>query len=405
MQLNATAKFAVLDLPGVGQKPVAASKSAAGATKSAAAPAPVQSPAGDEGLYKSPLSVEEKVAIAMSVGEEVLTVDELRALYMAREHPIVYDGFEPSGRMHIAQGVLRAINVNKLTSTGCIFKFWVADWFAQLNNKMDGDLAKIKTVGMYMIEIWKAIGMDMRNVRFLWASDEINAHADEYWTIVMDIARLNNLARIQRCCTIMGRKESDEMSAAQIFYPCMQCADVFFLKADICQLGMDQRKVNMLAREYAGDKKKKFKPIIISHHMLSGLKEGQEKMSKSDPDSAIFMEDTAEDVNRKIKKAYCPPEVVEKNPILDYARNIIIAYYGSISIGITTTPGAAKETTSYTNADELEADYRAGKIHPSDLKPAVAEAINKIIEPVRVHFSQGEPKKLLEKIKKFKVTR
>ena len=146
MQLNATAKFAVLDLPGVGQKPVAASKGAAGATKSAAAPPPVQSPAGDEGLYKSPLSVEEKVAIAMSVGEEVLTVDELRALYTAREHPIVYDGFEPSGRMHIAQGVLRAINVNKLTSTGCIFKFWVADWFAQLNNKMDGDLKKIRLV-------------------------------------------------------------------------------------------------------------------------------------------------------------------------------------------------------------------------------------------------------------------
>lgn len=60
--------------------------------------------------------------------------------------------------MHIAQGVLRAINVNKLTSTGCLFKFWVADWFAQLNNKMDGDLKKIRMVGQYMIEIWKAIG-------------------------------------------------------------------------------------------------------------------------------------------------------------------------------------------------------------------------------------------------------
>ena len=43
-------------------------------------------------------------------------------------------------------------------------------------------------------------------------------------------------------------------------------------------------------REYAGAKKKKFKPVVISHHMLAGLKEGQEKMSKSDPDSAIFME-------------------------------------------------------------------------------------------------------------------
>ena len=148
----------------------------------------------------------------------------------------------------IAQGVLRAINVNKLTSCGCLFKFWVADWFAQLNNKMGGDLNKIKTVGMYMIEIWKAIGMDMTNVRFLWASDEINTHADEYWSRVMEIARMNNLPRIQRCCTIMGRKDDEEMSASQIFYPCMQATDIFFLKADICQLGMDQRKVNMLAR-------------------------------------------------------------------------------------------------------------------------------------------------------------
>jgi hypothetical protein len=87
-------------------------------------------------FYKSTMSVEEKVRVAMSVGEEVLTVDELTALFTARDHPIVYDGFEPSGRMHIAQGVLRAINVNKLTSTGCVFKFWVADWFAQLNNKV-----------------------------------------------------------------------------------------------------------------------------------------------------------------------------------------------------------------------------------------------------------------------------
>ena len=51
---------------------------------------------------------------------------------------------------------------------------------------------------------------------------------------------------------IAGREESSEMPAAQIFYPCMQCADVFFLKADICQLGMDQRKVNMLARSGLG---------------------------------------------------------------------------------------------------------------------------------------------------------
>ena len=409
-QLNATRKFGVLDVPGVKQElklngaaaPAGGAMAGAGGNSGGSSSLKKAAPL-PEGLFKSGMTVDEKVAVAMSVGEEVLTEEELRALFTAREHPIVYDGFEPSGRMHIAQGVLRAINVNKLTSAGCIFKFWVADWFAQLNNKMGGDLAKIKTVGLYMIEIWKAIGMDMRNVQFLWASDEINAHADEYWTLVMDIARINNLARIQRCCTIMGRKESDEMSAAQIFYPCMQCADVFFLKADICQLGMDQRKVNMLAREYAGDKKKKFKPVIISHHMLSGLKEGQEKMSKSDPDSAIFMEDSVEDVNRKIKKSYCPPEVVEKNPILDYARNIVIAFYGSVTVNI--NKDGVTEAVCYSDANILDADYRSGRIHPSDLKPAIAEAINRIIEPVRKHFASGEAKKLLEKVKKFNVTR
>jgi tyrosyl-tRNA synthetase len=43
-------------------------------------------------------------------------------------------------------------------------------------------------------------------------------------------------------------------------------------------------------------------------------------MSKSDPDSAIFMEDSAEEVERKIKKSYCPPGIAKENPILDYTK-------------------------------------------------------------------------------------
>jgi tyrosyl-tRNA synthetase len=114
----------------------------------------------------------------------------------------------------------------------------------------------------------------------------------------------------------------------------LQCADIFFLKADICQLGMDQRKVNMLAREYCdvAEPKIRFKPVILSHHMLAGLKEGQEKMSKSDPDSAIFMEDSAADVKRKIAKAYCPELIVENNPCLDWVKHIVFAKYGEMTI-------------------------------------------------------------------------
>ena len=204
-------------------------------------------------VHASGMTLDERVALAASVGEEVIQMDELRALLDKHPNPIAYDGFEPSGRMHIAQGVLKSINVNKLTKCGVKFVFWVADWFAMLNNKMGGDLKKIKKVGEYMVEVWRAAGMDLDNVEFLWAQEEINKRSDEYWMLVMDIARKNSLGRIKRCSTIMGREENDNMPASQIFYPAMQCADIFFLKANICQLGMDQRKVNMLAREYMND--------------------------------------------------------------------------------------------------------------------------------------------------------
>jgi tyrosyl-tRNA synthetase len=295
---------------------------------------------------------------------------------------------------------MKAINVNKITKCGGVFTFWIADWFALLNNKMGGDLEKIRVVGRYFVEVWKAAGMNLSNVRFLWASEEINARADEYWSRVMDISRTNNITRIKKCCTIMGRGEGDEMPSAQILYPCMQCADIFFLKADVCQLGLDQRKVNMLARDYCTDP---IKPVILSHHMLLGLKKGQEKMSKSDPDSAIFMEDSAKDVERKINQGFCPELVVENNPIMDYAKYIVLpAFDNEWEIKIRKENDFISKV--YRTNEELDVDFKSGELHPGDLKPAVAKAINKLLQPVRDHFNNDAyARNLLETIKRWQV--
>ena len=67
--------------------------------------------------------------------------------------------------------------------------------------------------------------------------------------------------------------------------------------------------------------------------------------------------------------------------------------------------GEDNEIVEYTSADVLDADFASGRVHPSDLKPAVTTAINAIIQPVRDHFATGAPKALLDKIKKFKITR
>lgn len=352
-----------------------------------------------------------KVDLLRSVGEECQTEAELKKLVEKKPNFVLYDGFEPSGRMHIAQGVYKTINVNKCTKAGGTFIFWVADWFALMNDKMGGDINKIRTVGEYLIEVWKASGMDMTKVKFLWSSEEISKHAEEYWGHALDIAQRSTLARVKKCCQIMGRKE-DSLTAAQILYPIMQCADIFFLRADICQLGVDQRKVNMLARDYCDAAGRKLKPVILSHHMLYGLKKGQAKMSKSDPDSAIFMEDAPEDVQRKLSNAYCPVEadVAElaaddsnemqlvkdelKNPCLDYAQYVVFS-----------REGATMEISGKTYSDfaELKNAFLSGDVKEEELKACLAAEVNDILEPVRRHFTEDEvAKALLEQVKQWK---
>ena len=110
------------------------------------------------------MDIKERLELIKSVGEEVITEEELAALLEKKKNPIAYDGFEPSGQIHIAQGLLRAISINKLTKAGCTFYLLVADWHALANNKMGGDLDAIQNVGRYFIEVWKACGMDLDKI-------------------------------------------------------------------------------------------------------------------------------------------------------------------------------------------------------------------------------------------------
>ncbi len=366
------------------------------------------------------MSLQERLDLIKQVGEEIISEEELVKLLESGEELIAYDGFEPSGQLHIAQGILRAININKMTKAGIKFKMLVADWHAMANNKMDGDLEKIKTVGRYFIEVWKAAGMDLSKVEFVWASDLVKD--PRYWQLVLQVGMTNKLRRFVRTAEIMGRQESiDNLTAAQIIYPCMQTADIFFLKAKIAQLGMDQRKVNMLGREI-GPQLGFWKPVVVSHHMLMGLIKPRLpsgnlarpisdrlrrtialKMSKSHPDSAIFMTDTAEDIKRKISKAYCPEGIISENPILEYYRYILFEKFSPIVVERPQKYGGAVILNSYQNLEKL---FLEKKIHPQDIKNTAVELLDKLIAPVREHFqNDAHAAELLRQVQSFQVTR
>ncbi len=108
------------------------------------------------------------------------------------------------------------------------------------------------------------------------------------------------------------------------------------------------------------------------------------KMSKSDPDSGVFIHDSPADIERKIKKAFCPPEV-EDNPILEIAKLIIFPRTGSLTIQRPEKFGGPVAFGSY---EELKARYLEGKLHPMDLKNGVAQALIEVLRPTREFFEK-----------------
>ena len=218
---------------------------------------------------------EKRFDLIKSVGEEIITEEELRVLLQNNKHPVAYDGFEPSGLAHLPFGVFRPLLLKDLLKAGVHFKLFLADWHAMINNKMGGDLDKIKKVGEYFIEVWKAAGIEVgkNKVEIIWASDIMNI---DYWGKVFRIGENTTVKRVRRALSIMGREESELRDAGQIFYPMMQVADIFQLDVDICQLGLDQRRANIMAREIAHKLGWKV-PVAVHHHMLLGMQGSKQK--------------------------------------------------------------------------------------------------------------------------------
>lgn len=390
------------------------------------------------------MDVEERVSLLKSIAVEVVRGEELKILLETNPTPVAYDGFEPSGFAHLPLGVYRPLLLRDLIRAGVKFKLLLADTFAWINNKLGGDIDKIREAARYFVEVWRVagerFGVDYSAIEVVWHKDFFDD--PEYWRKVMLIAKSHTLQRTARALTIAGRVAKESHPAAFFFYPSMQCADIFHLKADICQLGLDQRKVNILAREvaqrsYMGKPLYKWldyeghgvegRPVLLHHRMLPSLEAPQGlpagfdedavidasitwKMSKSKPESSIFIHDPPELLREKIIKAFCPPkskftiktregrEVTIENPVLVYVREIVFRALNRFEV-----VGRREET--YFSFEDLVKDYDEGRIHPLDLKESLSLHLNEILKPIREHFESGPGRQLYERIKEFEITR
>jgi tyrosyl-tRNA synthetase len=349
--------------------------------------------------------------------EEIVTEQSLREIFEAYEHPKHYIGFEISGKVHLGTGLCTALKIRDFVQAGIKPTIFLADYHSYINGKLGGDIDRIRKVANgYFKHCFVSLGLPEDRVEYVLASE---FYDNDYWADVLKIAKETTMNRMLRCITIMGRKETDAVKSSFVLYPAMQAADIFGLDVQIAHAGMDQRKVHMLTHELA-PKFGSRKIASVHHRLLPGLQGVQRmdasklqaqskeervdaeidmKMSKSVPGSAIYVHDSEDEVKKKIAAAYCPEKVAEGNPVFEIAEHLVLRDK-AMKIERPAKFGGDLEIP---DAESLRKTYLEGRLHPMDLKSAVARELVSMLAPCREYFAKNS--EYLEQMKEVEITR
>ncbi|PKM92059.1 MAG: tyrosine--tRNA ligase [Euryarchaeota archaeon HGW-Euryarchaeota-1] len=373
-----------------------------------------------EQIFASDL--ETRLAIVKRNVEEIIGEEELIHLMKTNQPITHYIGFELSGKVHLG-GLLCMAKVKDFMDAGFKITIFLADIHSWLNDKLGGDLSAIREIGVeYFKEAFaacfKCLGGDPSQLNFVLGS-ELYHNNDVYWYTMLKVCKKTTLSRMKRSISITGKQEGENVSFGLLIYPAMQAADALVLGVTMMHSGSDQRKAHVVVRDIAPPFVDKFgvkiKPIAIHHHLLLGLtkpsiwpiptENKQElwttlKMSKSKPNSAIFIHDSLEEIQKKINGAFCLPNETDFNPIIDWVKHLVfeVAPFGTkVQLTIKRDAEFGGDVV-YNNYAQLERDFKEGKLHPMDLKDALTKWLIAFLEPARQHFASGKPKELLEKM-------
>ena len=304
---------------------------------------------------------------------EVINSEELEEI-LEKEEPIAYTGYEPSGKIHLGH----AVTVQKLKTLqklGFKIKILLADYHAFLNGK--GSLEEIKEIAEYNMKCFKALGLDDTTEFILGSSFQLDS---DYADKVYQLATMTTLKRAKRSMDQVSRHD-DNPKVASVIYPIMQTVDMAALDVDVALGGMEQRKIQMLARENL-EKIGEEVPVCIHTPLLHGL-DGDAKMSSS-KGNFIAVDDTAEDISKKINKSYCPQGEIEDNPMIEIAETFIYPNQEKLLIKRPEKFGGDIEL----NHEELLEEFGSGNLHPMDLKNGIKDFLIEYLAPVREYMEE-----------------
>ena len=319
------------------------------------------------------MNLHKKIELIKRNSQEIIGEAQLKDVLKSKK-PITYCGYECSGPIHLGH-LVTITKLMDLQKAGFHVKVLFADWHTWLNRKGSWDFiheqAKIWERG------FKAAGLKAEFILGSKFQRNLN-YIDDILTLALNTTMNRSLRSMQEVA-----RDFENAKVSQLIYPLMQITDIKYLKVDLVQAGIEQRKIHALGIELFPLIKYKI-PVFVHTPLISSLK-GPGKMSSSEPESMISINDNDELIKKKINNAYCPSGIVENNPILQIMKLIVFPRKNKIVINRPIQFGGKREFNYY---HEMEKAFITNKLHPQDLKNSCSDYLVEILSPIRKKFKK-----------------
>jgi tryptophanyl-tRNA synthetase len=219
--------------------------------------------------------------------------------------PILVSGMQPTGRLHIGNylGALKNfVDLQNSDKYQCYF------FLADLHALTEGP--EPKTLAANIVNLatdYLAAGLDPKK-SVIYQQSQIPAHSELAW-VLNTVTPMGELERMTQYKDKAARQAAN-VNAGLLTYPVLMAADIVLYDAQFIPVGEDQLQHLELARTVARRFNARFgetfvepKGLLTQTPRVMSLKDPLRKMSKSDPDSCLFIDDSPEDIKRKLARA------------------------------------------------------------------------------------------------------
>ena len=234
------------------------------------------------------------------------------------EKKLVFSGVQPTGNLHLGNylGALKNF-VSLQKEMNCIY--CVVDLHAITVFQKPELLQKnvMETVASFL-----ATGLNP-DKSIIFNQSSVSGHTELAWILncVSRIGWLNRMTQFKDKAGI----DREKASVGLYIYPNLMAADILLYKATHVPVGADQKQHLELSRDIAQKFNNDFnckgffplpEPLIAKNiSRVMSLRDGTKKMSKSEESdySRINLKDSADEINKKIKKAKSDSEQIPDN--------------------------------------------------------------------------------------------